>query len=151
MTPAPEHTFRGLELGDLGRVFRAEAAYMQQFEPESFEKWLHAADRQLDLWTSNADRARVLLVDGAFAGYELWTATPDGATLVTINVDEAFRGKGLGRALLDRFTRDARAAGHRRLHLGVHTTNPAGRLYLGAGFEVTGTDGDYVLMAKSLG
>ena len=145
ITPA---VLRPADVGDLPHLFRLEAAYLQRFEPDSYEKWLHAADRNLELWTANWSRAVTAEVDGHFAGLELWMPerAGAGATLVTIHVHPDFRGGGLGAQLLRRFRQDARAAGHARLLLGVHRENPARRLYERAGFVPAGQDGPYDLM-----
>ncbi len=62
-------------------------------------------------------------------------------------VDEAWRGRGIGRRLLDEAERLARAAGLRRLAIGVLDANgPATRAYRAFGF------GDYLrVMVKDLG
>ena len=54
-------------------------------------------------------------------------------------VDPGFRGKGVGRALVDAVVAQARAAGKRRVVLHVVTGNdPASHLYERAGFVPTG-------------
>jgi ribosomal protein S18 acetylase RimI-like enzyme len=54
------------------------------------------------------------------------TAYRDGAaTLITIQVQPAYRRRGYGRILLGVFAEQATAAGCRLLHLTVHKNNPA--------------------------
>lgn len=72
---------------------------------------------------------------------------PEGAVELTyIGVDPSVRGRGVGRALLDAFTRAARVAGYRSAVLSVEAENAAAiALYTKTGFEVTAsfTEGSF--------
>jgi ribosomal protein S18 acetylase RimI-like enzyme len=60
---------------------------------------------------------------------------PAVAWLYDIFVEEADRGRGIGRAMLDLFEAEARAGGHRRVELNVFGDNaPARHLYDAVGF-----------------
>jgi ribosomal protein S18 acetylase RimI-like enzyme len=110
----------------------------------------------------------VALVDAEVAGYvKLGRATPLAASdhVVTVNglaVSPAFRRRGVGRALIEAASAEARRRGARRLTLRVLGPNEtARRLYESAGFVVEGVqreefllEGEYVddvLMALDLG
>ena len=74
------------------------------------------------------------VVDGTRAGAATMYVAPElpegEALLVAMWVDPAFRGRGVGDALIGRVVEEARAQGIRRLHLDVVTDNaPAVRLY----------------------
>ena len=100
----------------------------------------------------------VALVDGGVAGYaKLGRATPLAAsdhvwTIIGLAVGDAYRRRGVGRALIDAAAEEARARGERRLTLRVLGPNePARRLYQSAGFVVEGVqrqefliEGEYV-------
>lgn len=93
-----------------------------------------ARTRTADTWIAE--------VDGSAAGAAtLYVAPelPEGeAFLVAMWVDPAFRGRGVGEALIDQVAAQARADGIRRLLLDVVTDNePAIRLYERLGFERT--------------
>jgi len=70
---------------------------------------------------------------------------PDSYYIAEIDVDAAYRNKGIGSALLDYAEAEARAAGHRLMSLTTSTANPARRLYERHGFRIaeTGTDAAY--------
>jgi ribosomal protein S18 acetylase RimI-like enzyme len=87
---------------------------------------------------------------------------PPGAFIVAeLHVVPAWRGRGIGQAMLEHAEREARARGHREMALHTLTNNPARRLYGRFGFRVaqtcvdeefrrlTGADGN-VLMVKDL-
>jgi ribosomal protein S18 acetylase RimI-like enzyme len=89
--------------------------------------------------TSSTWMARV---DGARAGAATMYVDPElpegEALLVAMWVDPAFRGRGVGDALIGQVVDEARAQGIRRLQLDVVTDNaPAVRLYERLGFVPT--------------
>lgn len=73
-------------------------------------------------------------VDGEAAGCARWRSTDDGAAkLERFAVRPAFRGTGVGRALVGRAIADATAAGHARLVL--HAQTYLTDFYAGFGFR----------------
>jgi ribosomal protein S18 acetylase RimI-like enzyme len=70
---------------------------------------------------------------------------------VTIGVDAAFRGRGIGSALLLALAELAKAEGFNQLSLSVEPTNPALRLYERLGYRPVGIDeGGSVTMIRAL-
>jgi ribosomal protein S18 acetylase RimI-like enzyme len=142
---------RPAEPTDLPMLYRSELLYMREIESEHVDKWLQAVDRNLELWTTNLSRARVIDIGGQPAGIMLWMPLPEGAAvLVTIHVLPQFRRQGLGQRLLERFMSDASASGSSTLTLGVHKVNPARELYEQAGFERTHADSDYLYYSMAV-
>jgi len=86
---------------------------------------------------------------------------PDSYYIAELDVDAAYRDRGIGGALLTYAEERARSKGYRQMSLGTQTTNPAQHLYARHGFRiaVTRTDPEYerftgvpgrVLMLKRL-
>ena len=75
---------------------------------------------------------------GEPAGFALNRIVVDEAELLLIGVRPAFRGEGLGRALLERSMSIATAYGAHRIHLEVRDGNQALYLYRKAGFAEIG-------------
>jgi ribosomal protein S18 acetylase RimI-like enzyme len=84
----------------------------------------------------------VVLVDGEPAGRLYVHATDDEIRIVDIALLPAFRGSGIGSALL----RDVLADG-RRVTIHVERMNPALRLYERLGFELAEDKGVYLFLA----
>lgn len=89
---------------------------------------------------------------GEFIGVGRYAPNPDGETAeFALTVADAWQGKGVGRALLERICDCARAAGYRTLF--GHILN-ANRDMLGLaeqlGFAHAGSDGDLVTVARPL-
>ena len=89
------------------------------------------------------DLCRLAVADGADAGLVLVAASGDGAAAVWdvcyLGVVPAFRGRGVGRALLAGRLAAARDAGAAAVTCAVDAANePARRLYAAAGFAETG-------------
>ena len=82
--------------------------------------------------------------DGAGAvGFALSRGVLDEEELLLIAVDPAFRGRGIGAALLRRYIDAAEARGKTRLFLEMREGNPAESLYRRAGFEAIGRRRNY--------
>jgi ribosomal-protein-alanine N-acetyltransferase len=141
---------RAAEPTDLPMLYRSELLYMREIESEQVGRWLRAVDRNLELWTRNLPRARVIDRAGLPAGIMLWIPLPNEvAVLVTIHVLPQLRRQGLGQRLLERFISDASADGFSTLQLGVHKNNPVRGLYEKAGFRQTHADDDYLHYSMS--
>jgi len=59
----------------------------------------------------------------------------DCSYILVVSVPETARGRGAGRALIEREIERARAKGFSRVHLDVMSDNPAAGLYRAMGFE----------------
>ncbi|MDG9792439.1 GNAT family N-acetyltransferase [Brucella anthropi] len=89
-------------------------------------------------------------LQGMRAGYLFWEREGEKALIASVNVATAFRRKGFGLALLERFESEARLAGCTVAELGFVTNNPARYLYEKCGYQPSGIEGRYLLMAKRL-
>lgn len=139
------------EVSDLPFIFRQEREYIETIEPEAQQGWQAALDLNIEFWIECLPRTLFCLdVDGNPLGYAMWTHEGDTATLVSISVLGSRRRQGLGHLLLDAFEERVRANGARIVELGVHQTNQARLLYLGASYQAAGQDGDYELFSKVL-
>ncbi|MET0181053.1 MAG: GNAT family N-acetyltransferase [Novosphingobium sp.] len=119
------------------------------FDPRFGEAWnrRQVADALL---LGGCDHA-VIGADGRFgplcpddaAGFFLSRAVLDEEELLLLAVDPAFRGRGLGARLLERFVAAAAARGARRLFLEMRRGNPADALYEAHGFRAIGVRPGY--------
>lgn len=146
-TPSEHPEMRPATAANLPLIWRCEYDYMLEYEPAQAPGWLLATDRNLGLWIEQLEHCTLIEVSGQVAGYSIWMGEGDEAVLITIQVLPAWRRRGLGRALLQRFIADARAAGYERTALGVLKGNPAEALYLSAGFRHTHDEGGYRLLS----
>lgn len=86
---------------------------------------------------------RVLMADGAVAGYVDVAVTRPDSDLMTIAVAPQMRGLGLGRWLLRQAMAAAASAGAGTMFLEVRSDNPAQGIYLREGFEQLDVRRDY--------
>jgi [ribosomal protein S18]-alanine N-acetyltransferase len=120
-------------IGDLADVMTAMA---DAFDPEYGEAW------------TEAQCAGILGMPGSWlliarngddpAGFALVREIAGEAELLLIAVRHRYRRQGVGRALLDRVSDQARAQSVKVLHLEVRQNNPAMALYRAAGFIQAG-------------
>ncbi|MDR9879261.1 GNAT family N-acetyltransferase [Pseudomonas allii] len=115
-------------------------AYIQRWEPTQEAGWRSQVERNLALWVDNFELLTVAVLDGQFVGYSLWRPEDSFAELYTINVSEAYRRNGIGRALLQAYGVAARGSGCTHLSLSVRPDKPARLMYECAGFIAVGTD-----------
>jgi ribosomal protein S18 acetylase RimI-like enzyme len=87
----------------------------------------------------------IILLDGMPAGRLYVERCPDEIRIIDIALVPAYRGKGIGSALLRGLQDDARAA-ERPLSIHVERMNPAMRLYRRLGFQVVADRGIYLFM-----
>ncbi|WP_374405066.1 GNAT family N-acetyltransferase [Pelagerythrobacter sp.] len=84
------------------------------------------------------ERGGVPSAGGDAAGFTLTRHAPGEEELLLIGVRPELRGRGIGRALLERAFADARARGAERMFLEMRDNNPALGLYAATGFEPIG-------------
>jgi ribosomal-protein-alanine N-acetyltransferase len=86
----------------------------------------------------------VVLEENALAGYLGVQFGPDGGDIMTIATDPAFRGKGIGRLLLNTMVQQRQEKGLDWLTLEVRPSNaPALKLYEALGFRQVGKRPNY--------
>jgi len=123
------------DVGDVDRVMQAA------FEPRFGEAWTPAQCMGMlslpGVWLTLAR------TDDALVGFALTRAVADDAELLLIAVVPQARGRGVGRALLQRTIRDAAARGAVRLCLEMRAGNDATRLYTSEGFAKCGERRSY--------
>lgn len=79
------------------------------------------------------------LEEGASAaGFVLARRAPGEEELLLVAVRPEMRGRGVGKALIERFFREAASGGAERVFLEMRDNNPAANLYLSCGFEPIG-------------
>ncbi len=85
-----------------------------------------------------------LLKDGKTAGYAMFAFVCDEGELLNIAIDPAYRGEGLGSAILSHIIQTGKALGCENMFLEVRRSNlPAATLYRKFGFEVIGERKNY--------
>lgn len=114
------------------------------FDPQFGEAWnrRQVADA-LVLGTSHhaliAPDGTIGEIPGAeTAGFLLSRHALDEEELLLFAIDPAWRGRGLGAALLEHFCRSAAARGTMRIFLEMRDGNPAAQLYESHGFQQVG-------------
>lgn len=116
--------------------------------------------RYVDGWPGPNDLGVVAEADGGPIGavwLRLFTADDPGYGYVADDVPElsmavapAWRGCGVGRALLQEIAHRARSAGHRAISLSVERANFAHRLYTSESYQVVEQGADSDTMVKEL-
>ncbi|HEY0374173.1 MAG TPA: ribosomal protein S18-alanine N-acetyltransferase [Amnibacterium sp.] len=119
--------------GDLDAVMAIETA---SFPTDAWSRSSMAAT------LADRDTAAIVATEAdALLGYAAVLAPrgADDADVLTIAVAEAARGRGIGRALLERLLQEATARGAAQVFLEVRADNPvATALYVSAGFVAVG-------------
>jgi GNAT superfamily N-acetyltransferase len=87
----------------------------------------------------DATQVKIITLDGTDIGWLQSLVKEDALVLAQLFVDRAWRGQGIGTAMVKALIEEASIAG-RALTLGVVKTNPALRLYQRLGFRTTHED-----------
>ena len=133
------------QIDDIDRIM---AVMQAAFDPAYGEAWNR---RQLsDALLLPNTRYLLAGVDGAAPasgepalGFTLSRGLLDEEELLLLAVHPDYRGRGIGTALLRRFTEAAETDGRNRLLLEMREGNPAESLYRRAGFEPIGRRPNY--------
>jgi len=111
-----------------------ERAFVDSLSPDSrYNRFMHAlpglTPRMLARFTQldyDRELALVALHEGGFIAVGRYAPNPDGETAeFALTVADAWQGKGLGRALLERLCKYAKLAGYRALYGHILRDNPA--------------------------
>jgi ribosomal protein S18 acetylase RimI-like enzyme len=95
-------------------------------------------------------QVKIVTLDGRNIGWLQCFENEDALFLAQLFVDRAWRGRGIGTAMVEALIEEAANAG-RALTLGVVKTNPALRLYQSLGFRTTHEDERKFNMRRDLG
>ncbi len=117
-----------------GMIPAAQIDYMlgNRFADEALERVIHDPDRWLEI-------LRVAGTPVGYCGGEVVAAEPDTLKLGQLYLLDAFRGRGLGRFMLERVEERARLLGKGTIFLQVHKRNTAAQaFYRAAGFTLRG-------------
>jgi ribosomal protein S18 acetylase RimI-like enzyme len=111
-------------------------------------------------WGRNGDFGVAASVDGTFAGAavaRLFTEEKHGhgytdpeTPELGIAVEPDFRGRGIGRHLMNALADAARERGIQRFSLSVNNPNPAKHLYESLGYAAVNVNGDSTVMVLGL-
>lgn len=139
---------RPMEASDLDRVLEIErASFTMPWTESTFLGLLHRRDAHLFVAEASGTEASGTEASGSASpvvGYAVLWVVVDQAELGDIAVELGWRGRGLGRLLLETVLARARREGVRELFLEVRPSNDgARRLYEGYGFEEVGRRRDY--------
>jgi ribosomal protein S18 acetylase RimI-like enzyme len=118
--------------------------------PEQKEAFLRMQFHAQDVYyRENYEGAtfEVILLDGMPAGRLYLMHCPDEIRVIDIAILPAYRGKGIGTALLRGLQHDARAA-QKPLSIHVERMNPAKRLYERLGFQLAAEHGEVYLFMQ---
>ena len=135
----------GEQIDDLDRIM---AVMQSAFDPAYGEAW---SRRQVSDALVLPNTHYILAGTGGgepaegsrAVGFALSRGALDEEELLLIAVDPAYRGRGVGARLLQRYIEAAQARGRRRLFLEMREGNPADSLYRRAGFEPIGRRHNY--------
>lgn len=110
-----------------------------EVENECFPPALRYSEILFSYYYAHGSIFKVAFCDNVLVGYALADVENSVCHVVSIAVVQAYRGLGVGKALLGDLIAECKARGARRAYLEVSTRNErALRLYSGAGFRVIG-------------
>lgn len=106
------------------------------FDPGFGEAWTRA--QCAGILPMHGVSMTLACLSDAPVGFSLARTVAGESELLLLAVGQAWRGRGVGTALVDGFIAEGRAAGARHLHLEVRDGNSALGLYRRSGFRLVG-------------
>lgn len=121
------------EEGDRNALGDAMDVMVQAFDPVYGEAW--TLGQLAGVMLMPGTWLTIARVDAAALGFALVRSVLDECELLLLAVDPVWRGRGIGRALLDHSLSLARRRGITSMNLEVRASNNAVKLYEKTGFE----------------
>lgn len=148
---ALDYTIRPIQEQEIALLddFLLEAIYIPPWYTQKISKDVLTSDSKLraaieDFGTMPDDHALVALMKGRVVG-AVWARIADTygrvdvqTPCLCISLYKAYRGKGVGTALMTRMLARLQAKGYEKVSLSVDEANPAVRLYQKLGFQDAG-------------
>ena len=148
MRNADEHnleiSFRQITFDDFDFLWRLHNAALKEYVEKTWG-WDEGRQRELFAEGFNTNNGKIIVVDGADAGY-LWTIEKEAETfLVSIRLLPEFQNVGIGTKVIE----DMLAKSKKLVRLQVMKINPAQNLYRMLGFETVGeTETHFIMQTK---
>ena len=148
MRNADEHnleiSFRQITFDDFDFLWRLHNAALREYVEKTWG-WDEGRQRELFAEGFNTNNGKIIVVDGADAGY-LWTIEKEAETfLVSIRLLPEFQNVGIGTKVIE----DVLAKSKKLVRLQVLKINPAQNLYRMLGFETVGeTETHFIMQTK---
>ena len=137
----PEVSFRQIVSDDFDFLWRLHNAALKEYVEKTWG-WDEGRQRELFAEGFNTNNGKIIVVDGADAGY-LWTIEKEAETfLVSIRLLPEFQNVGIGTKVIE----DMLAKSKKLVRLQVMKINPAQNLYKRLGFETIGETETHFLM-----
>lgn len=145
------------KLEELDIPFLWDMLYESAFVPEGLDPFprtiLHepSVSKYVDGWGGQiGDIGLIAEVKGESVG-AIWLRLFDETPEIGMALVREFRGKGIGKILLNAVEIEARKFGYQKLYLSVNPANPALYLYKKCGYVKVGWFETHWIMEKSLG
>ncbi len=141
---------RRADARDLPFMYRLERSYIEDLESDQFQGWQNSMEHHLRQWLDDLPRTSIAESGHDQAGYIFWEEQDGKAVVASVNVEFAYRRRGVASILMERFEEEARAAGLHTAEVGFVHHNPARKLYDRLGYRLVSLNGRYSTMTKNI-
>lgn len=121
---------------DIPDIFSFEAKYMMEIEPDNYQRWLHAKEKNYTLLQDNLQNMIVAENDGEIFGHSYWSVINNKPYIFSVYVCPTHRDKGAARTLISKIEEKIVASNFNMCFLSTHQNNPAKIFFTKIGYEV---------------
>ncbi|WP_420592178.1 GNAT family N-acetyltransferase [Bacterioplanoides sp.] len=145
----PNISFRKALKTDLHKVYEFEASYIRELEPENYQRWAQAKDKNFSLLQDNLANMLIAETSNTLVGYGYWSILNQLPHIFSIYVVPEFRNQKVAHQLLLKLEKQIQQHGYTQSELMTLEFNPARQFFIKHGYAETGINNSWVLMKKS--
>lgn len=142
--------YRAAQLQDLSHVYTFERQYICELEPHMLERWDASARVHQAHFKNNIHRMFIAESKEQPIGFSYWGIHENEAHILSIYVEQDYRGQKVARTLLQCVEQDLLQQGHTRCTLSTLESNPAQHLFLRSDYVISGIHQGWISLYKHL-
>ena len=135
---------------DLHKVYEFEASYIHELEPDNYQRWSQARDKNFSLLLDNLENMLVAETNNTLVGYGYWSILNRLPHIFSIYVVPEFRNQKVAHQLLLKLEKQIQQLGYTQAELMTLEFNPARQFFIKHGYAETGISSGWVSLLKSL-
>lgn len=135
---------------DIPIIYGFEANYMKEIEPENYQLWFNAKEKNHSLIQENLRNILVSEYEETIIGHSYWSIIKSEPHIFSIYVSPTFRDKGIARNLLSLIEQEIISMNFKMCFLSTRKNNPAQEFFIKLGYVSWREDNGWIEFKKNI-